>query len=509
MQHTQEEMLFSQFSLKSLASAAFCLGANARFIYVNEATCNLLEYSREELLTMRLSDVTVDFSESNWSQKWQAIAERGFTRFPYQFRSKSDRILAVEMAIVRIKEEENEFGCAFVREQIKVLNEQDGNLSQNTPSQKETTAIETARASPLSDNIFDVTACGILTINFEGKVTSYNQNFLEMWQIPESLLLSEDPESFQSFLSDRLKNPAFFLQSIKEISRETVSKTDILLELKDGKNFVLYSTPQRLGQKTIGRTWIFWYVSDLQQPIQKKLREEDSLYDSKNRFLSTVCHQFRAFLNIISFSNSLLKRYTNKNTDKKRSLYFNNIQFAVEQITTLLERLVLLGQAEVRQLQCQSKITDLNELCHEIVRSLDPRSDKKTQRIEFINQSNLNDACVDCDFLRHILENVLSNAMKFSADNSKIKLKLSYQNGKLIFYVKDRGIGIPSGDLQRIFEPFYRASNVGDIPGSGLGLAIVKNLVAIHDGKIAVDTLLNVGTTFIVTIPLLVLSDRT
>jgi signal transduction histidine kinase len=71
-----------------------------------------------------------------------------------------------------------------------------------------------------------------------------------------------------------------------------------------------------------------------------------------------------------------------------------------------------------------------------------------------------------------------------------------------VFQIRDRGIGIPTEDQQLLFETFHRATNVGTIPGTGLGLAIVKNCVDIHQGQIAVESEIGVGTTFIVTLPM-------
>lgn len=72
----------------------------------------------------------------------------------------------------------------------------------------------------------------------------------------------------------------------------------------------------------------------------------------------------------------------------------------------------------------------------------------------------------------------------------------------MIFQIKDEGIGIPAADQQLLFEPFHRGRNVGDIPGTGLGLAVVKKLLDVHGGQITVASVVGVGTTFTITLPL-------
>jgi signal transduction histidine kinase len=96
----------------------------------------------------------------------------------------------------------------------------------------------------------------------------------------------------------------------------------------------------------------------------------------------------------------------------------------------------------------------------------------------------------------------LSNAIKYSPTSTTVKFELVCQNDLAIFYVQDSGIGIPLEDQQHLFESFHRAKNVGNIPGTGLGLSIVKRSVDLHGGYITVESEVEVGTTFTVTIPL-------
>jgi signal transduction histidine kinase len=95
----------------------------------------------------------------------------------------------------------------------------------------------------------------------------------------------------------------------------------------------------------------------------------------------------------------------------------------------------------------------------------------------------------------------VSNAVKYSPEGKKIFISLEYTYRELIFTVRDQGIGIPEADLNRLFEPFHRAANVGTISGTGLGLSITKEAVELHGGSIDVDSAVGVGTTITVIIP--------
>ena len=114
---------------------------------------------------------------------------------------------------------------------------------------------------------------------------------------------------------------------------------------------------------------------------------------------------------------------------------------------------------------------------------------------------------MDEQLLRHILSNVLSNALKYSPQGGIVQFDLTCQAGQAVFRIQDHGLGIPAEDRAHLFETFYRAGNVRTIAGTGLGLAIVKRSVELHGGTIDVDSQVGVGTTVTVTLPLGVSSD--
>lgn len=209
-------------------------------------------------------------------------------------------------------------------------------------------------------------------------------------------------------------------------------------------------------------------------------------------------------LNIISFSNSLLKRSLLEKKDQSAStnlVFLNNIETGVEEISQLLDRVIFYVSLEANEIKIQSDPIDLNLFCNDIVSQMQTMGSNKKQTINFINNNNCKIACFDKTRLESVLRELLSNAITYSPENSTINLKLSFQEQKTLFTIQDRGIGIPQKDLPRIFEPLFRGSNKGDVKGSGMGLAIVKKLVEIQGGNIDVSSEIGIGTTFMVTLP--------
>ena len=525
----EEELFFSKYLVNQLPNAVFCLGSDARFLYVNDAACGQLEYSRQELLSMSLQDIDPDFSQKTWSEQWQSLRQQNSLIIKSRHRTRSGKLLVLRLTLTYIKDRDKDFSCVFVRRVEERQPTSDTSLDRNGSinnlyqeiSQLKETESQLAKTLSLLRGTLDSTAYGTVAVSYEGEVLSYNQKFLELWKIPDSLVLSKDSQECQNFFNRQLKNPEVFNRSVWEVSRESEAETYDILELNDGRVFAQYSKPQRLDGKIIGRVWSIWDISELKQQTEleiektqgkietaEAIEEAKQLSELRTRFLSMLCHQFRSSLNIISFSNSLLKRYANKWADNKKSPYLDNIQTAVEQISLLLDEMLFFGKSEVGQIDFEPKLIDLPNFCREVIVQMKPLSDGKQQAIEFFSRRNCKATCIDKNILHHILTNLLSNAIKYSPNGTKIEFVVLCEKEQAIIKIKDRGIGITQTDLQRLFDPFYRGSNIDGIPGNGLGLSIVKNLVEIHGGTIEIESKVGVGTSVLLTLAVSSLSEE-
>jgi signal transduction histidine kinase len=147
---------------------------------------------------------------------------------------------------------------------------------------------------------------------------------------------------------------------------------------------------------------------------------------------------------------------------------------------------------------------DINQLGGQIIDEFHTYIMLKTKHKFKYETENLNNrVLLDRDLIKQVIENLLTNATKYSPEKSVVFLRMNYSSRFIIIRVKDEGIGIPSEEINNLFVPFYRASNTGEISGSGLGLAIVKRAVELHNGKISIKSEVGIGTEFIVTIPLI------
>jgi signal transduction histidine kinase len=233
-----------------------------------------------------------------------------------------------------------------------------------------------------------------------------------------------------------------------------------------------------------------------------ELVKAQEINQSKSEFVSMLSHDFRNPLNRILLSAGLLQDYDQKLSDEKKITHLKLIRSAIKNLTQLLEEITFIGKADSGQLQCQLIPLDLKSFCHKLVEELQLFTVEKYQLI-FTCQEDLGEALWDETLLRHILDNLLANAIKYSQEGGTVRFDLRSYEKTVIFQIQDQGIGIPKEDQPRLFQPFNRARNVGTIPGTGLGLAMVKKCVEAHGGEISMMSEVGVGTSFTVTLPLI------
>jgi PAS domain S-box-containing protein len=523
----QKNLQLTNSVMAPMANAVFWVKPNAQFIYVNDAACSLVGYSREELLSMTMHDINPDFSPEVWSKHWKTIKTQGSLYFEFLHWTREGQSFPVAITLIYIECDRREYGCILIRniskckqtssalqrtnqvlesrvqELLAELSHTNEQLSREKALRKQM-EVELEKSPCLLQATLDSTADGVVAISCKGDIVSLNQKFVQMWQIPDSIIVSRNHNQCLAFYKNQLKDPETFCRRIQELNNQPDVEGYDTLELKDGRVFERYCQPLRCGEEIIGTVWTFREITKHKQAEKEicfALEQEKQLAQHRAQFVSMVSHEFRTPLNIISFSTSSLKRYYHHLSEEKKLRYLQRLETAVEQLSQLMDEVLMLGKAEVGKLKFEPEPLNLIQFCHDILAQLN-LSQSHHHAVTFISRGDCRTVCVDKKLLQPILTNLLSNAIKYSPVDSTVDVILSCQDKKVIFQIKDRGIGIPKAEQQRLFEPFYRAENVGDIPGNGLGLALVKKLVDLHNGRITVASEVGVGTTFTITLPI-------
>lgn len=235
--------------------------------------------------------------------------------------------------------------------------------------------------------------------------------------------------------------------------------------------------------------------------INNALKIEKELNELKSRFITMASHEFRTPLATILSSTELLEHYSYKWTEEKKIEHFQRVQTAVKNMTQLLNDVLLIGKAESGKIEYNPTLLNLGKLCQDNTEEVQAIAGTK-HILTFSSVGQSNDVFIDEKLLRHILNNLLTNAVKYSPEGGPVLFNLICDREAAVFSIQDRGIGIPPEDEEKLFESFHRGTNVSTIPGTGLGLAIVKKSVELHGGKITMKSEVGVGTTFTVTLPL-------
>ena len=239
------------------------------------------------------------------------------------------------------------------------------------------------------------------------------------------------------------------------------------------------------------------------ETVRKALEKEQNINQMKSQFISMISHEFRNPLTGIVGLVDLLLQYEDNFSKEKKTQYLNCIHNSAHRMLDLVKNLLIIGKSEAINLETNSTFLNLDLFCQQIITEVKLYEDTQHQFILCCHSEENAEVFLDEKLLRHILTNLLSNAIKYSLPNSKVILTLVIESDRAIFKVQDEGIGIPPEAQERLYELFYRADNVGNIPGTGLGLAIVKKYVDLLDGEINIESEIGVGTTVTVKIPLL------
>lgn len=233
--------------------------------------------------------------------------------------------------------------------------------------------------------------------------------------------------------------------------------------------------------------------------LRVRLAQESGMHSMRTRFISMVSHEFRRPLTTITTSIDLLENYRDRMNEEAAKKHFARIHERLGEMQDLVDDFLTLMNTEVSQ-QVKTTNFDLTELCATLVDEARLAA-KASHNVQFV--TNCPPILVDADqkMIRHAVGNLLSNAVKYSPDGGEVVLDLA-QTDAIYLRVRDQGIGIPPQDQEKLFDPFFRASNVGDVNGTGLGLPIARQGIELHGGTLTIPRSDATGTEFLITLPL-------
>lgn len=223
----------------------------------------------------------------------------------------------------------------------------------------------------------------------------------------------------------------------------------------------------------------------------------------KNEFLSLAAHQLRTPLSAVSWFAEMLISGDAGELNKEQKEFLDNIYQSVHRMTDLVNDLLSLSRLELGRIVIKPELSDLNMLLNDVLKDLNDKIVAKRQTIIVNNEKNLPEILVDRNLIRVVYLNLLSNSLKYSPPEGKITVSIAREGEDIISKIEDSGYGIPENEQSKLFQRFFRASNIMQkvSEGTGLGLYLVKVILNASGGRIWFESVEDKGTTFWFSLP--------
>ena len=308
-----------------------------------------------------------------------------------------------------------------------------------------------------------------------------------------SLFTEEDQEEFRKKRNQLFKEG--FLAFEKRLNYSSDSSKDLIF---------FESTSRSAFGKAAGIVGVILDITEIKESERKTLNAlnaEKELTELRTKFFSHASHEFRTPLTTIQSSVELISMLNPKLFTQDNNPHVEQIFTSISYMQELLDDILTINKADTGKFISNLEVLNLFEFINSLKEEVES-NDKFNHQINLTGENKSQTIIGDKKTLRLIFSNLITNSLKYSPAHSTISIKVYQSDCYMAVRITDNGIGIPIEEQGHIFEPFFRASNAGDVKGTGLGLSLVKKLVDQHQGTIDFHSVPNKETEFIVSLPM-------
>ncbi|MFA5437188.1 MAG: ATP-binding protein [Candidatus Omnitrophota bacterium] len=331
--------------------------------------------------------------------------------------------------------------------------------------------------------IFNSMIEGVIVTDKSGVIVSINQAVEDIFKV------SRQEAEGKLFLEAVRNNEIYeVIQNI--LGKGRFFSKEITLHLPVQRVFEVNATPIFKDASVNGALVVIHDITEIRR-----------LETVRRDFVANVSHELKTPLTSIKgFIETLLEGALEDKENNRNFLKI--IQSHADRLDALVNDLLSLSHLESKEIRVDKTDFDLNAQVEEVLRGFKSQLKAKGIEVEYAVLKNLK-VSADKDRIHQVLVNLIDNAIKFNKEKGSIKLYAESVNGNLKVIVEDSGMGIPSKDIPRIFERFYRVDKARsrELGGTGLGLSIVKHIIELHNGAVGVESTEGLGSKFWFTLP--------
>ncbi|OPY20058.1 MAG: hybrid sensory histidine kinase BarA [Methanomethylovorans sp. PtaU1.Bin093] len=369
---------------------------------------------------------------------------------------------------------------------------------------------EMLRSLENKENLFEATiesnGDGIIVVDNDKKVIVMNSKFADMLDLPPDMRTGKDLYTILDHTLSRTNNADELNLKVRSILNTSDSNRDIL-HFKNTYYYEWYSSPFIKNGIINGRVFCLHDITEMKE-IEGSLREANVVAETSNRtkseFLANMSHELRTPLNsVIGFSEVLLEGNSGS-LNEKQTRYLKNISKSGKHLLTIINDILDISKIESGNMHIHKENISVKNLLEDMFSSMQPLAAEKEIVMKVSFGPDLDYIQADKGKIKQVLYNLIGNALKFTEHGGSVTISAKVNGDMAYISVEDTGIGISRKDQEKLFKPFTQidSSISRKYEGTGLGLALSKELVALHGGKIWVESEPGKGSTFTFTIPI-------
>ncbi len=328
---------------------------------------------------------------------------------------------------------------------------------------------------------------GLVVVDSQGKVIMLNP-------AAEKLLGVDKRDKLGKPILEGLRKEQL-ISMIKGAPEREEKEIELVSQDDETKKILRASTAVIENEKgqTIGMVSV---LSDI-----TKQKELDRL---KSQFIANVSHELRTPLVAMDKSLSLLLSGSAGSLSKEQEEFLSIAQRNLKRLSNLINDLLDISKLEAKRMVLNKRLSSIKDIIGEVLENFQNWANSKSIKLIKDVEEGLPQLNIDPDRILQVLNNLLGNALKFTPNNGRVKVRASQEGDLIRVSVEDTGPGVPKKDLKKIFDKFYQVSSSRstEITGTGLGLSIAKEIVELHQGKIWAESEEGKGARFIFTLPI-------